>query len=344
MHYEPCHALGGRPNVMVDGAPVTGTVLTLSHWPASPTPVPLRADLSAQIALEWNRQRARWPAVTAEVATVDHLDQDGVVSLHVLVAPEHAGTWARRLVEVARAGDFAAFSDRGAARVSFALATLADADRSPLPPGTFAGSYGERTAAVATELLGRLPELVEHPDRHLGLWAEEDAAFAEAAEAVARGQVGIEEVPDLDLAVVSVPEGRPPALATRFMGRADAACHPAAVHNLTDCLRVLVTQGRSHQLLYRYESWVRYTSRPVAPRVDLGQLAAAFQAEERNGARWAADGVAALVPRLGAGPGEETSISPRRARALVEAHFAPAGRPAPPGRAATTGRAGGPPR
>lgn len=305
---------------MVDGAPVPGTVLTLSHWPASPTPVPLRADLSAQIALRWNERGRRWPG--AELATVDHLDQDGLASLHALVDPEHAAAWARRLVEVARAGDFATFADRDAARVSFALAMLADADRSPLPPGTFAGSYGELTAAVATELLGRLPEMIAHPERHRSLWGEEDAALSQAEGALARGQVGIEEVPELDLAVVTVPEGRRAALATRFVGRADAPCHPAAVHNASGCLRVLVTQGRRHQLFYRYESWVRLTSRPVAPRVDLAPLAAAFQAEERDGARWAADGLATLVPRLGTGPGEETSISFRRARALVEAHLA----------------------
>lgn len=325
LRYEPGPTLAGRPHVMVDGAPTTGTVLTLSHWPSTPTPVPLRADLSAQIALRWQRGRRSWPA--PGLATVDHVDQDGLVSLHVLVAPEHALAWSRRLVEVARAGDFATFSDRDGARASFALAALGDPDRSPLPPGTFTGTYADRTAGLASELLGRLPELVTRPERHRTLWAEEDAALSDAEAALRGGQVGIEEVPELDLAVVTVAGERGPALATRFMARADAACHPAALHNATGCMRLLISEAGRHQLVYRYESWVRYTSRPVAPRVDLAPLAAALQAEERNGARWTSDGLAALVPRLGTGPGEETSISPERVRALVESHLAGAGRP-----------------
>ena len=42
--------LGDTPNVVVDGSPTASTRLTLSHWPGSPTPVDLLADLSAQIA------------------------------------------------------------------------------------------------------------------------------------------------------------------------------------------------------------------------------------------------------------------------------------------------------
>ncbi|MGH9058559.1 MAG: DUF6687 family protein, partial [Acidimicrobiales bacterium] len=102
MRYEPCHLLAGRPNVIADGAPVEGTVLTLSHWPASPTPAPLRADLSAQIALRW--REAPGPFGGAELATIDHLDQDGLVSLYALVAPGPARAERARLVEVARAG------------------------------------------------------------------------------------------------------------------------------------------------------------------------------------------------------------------------------------------------
>ncbi|MGH9064061.1 MAG: DUF6687 family protein [Acidimicrobiales bacterium] len=319
IRYEPHSSLDGRPNVMVDGAPAPGTLLTLSHWPATPTPVPLRADLSAEIAMRWRRRPGRWPG--AEVASIDHLDQDGLVSLHALVAPEEAAARAAGLVEVARAGDFATFTDRDMARVSFALATLADPDRSPLPAATFAPSYGERTAALATELLGRLPELVDRPGRHRDLWAEEDASCAATEAAIAGGEVTIDEVPGLDLAVVTVPAGRPAALATRFTGRADRALHPAAVHNATSCLRLLVVQGGRPELVLRYESWVRIVSRPVAPRVDLGPLAAALQAEERNGARWEADGVAALVPRLYLGEGDETSLAPARVLAQVSEHL-----------------------
>ena len=51
LRFVPYHRLDGMPNVIVDGSATAGTVLTLSHWPGSPTPVEARDDLSAQIAL-----------------------------------------------------------------------------------------------------------------------------------------------------------------------------------------------------------------------------------------------------------------------------------------------------
>lgn len=322
MRYEPCSAIEGRANVIVDGAPVAGTVLTLSHWPKSPTPEPLWADLSAQIALAWLRRPGPWAG--APIVSNDHVDQDGLVSLYAMLEPESA--WERRdlLVDVARAGDFAVFSERAAARLSFAIATLADPERSPLDPSTFTGSYAERTAALYHELLGRLPELLDDPDRGRALWAEEDAVLGASEAALERGAIAIDEVPPLDLAVVRIPERRPAALATRFTSRADGACHPCALHNRTAAMRLLVVQGRRYELVFRYESWVRYVSRPVAPRVDLGPLAVALQAEERNGARWRADGVSALVPRLSLTEGEESSLEPQRVLALVSHHLATA--------------------
>lgn len=308
---------------MVDGAPTAGTVLTLSHWPATPTPVPLRADLSVESALRWRERPGRWPG--AGLVSTDHLDQDGLASVYALVEPGEARRRRPILVEVARAGDFATFTERDAARVSFALATLADPERSPLPAG------GDLTA----ELLGRLASLVDHPGRQAGWWREEDASLAAGEALVASGKVLIEEVAPLDLAVVSIPEAAPLRLATRFMARADAPCHPAAIHNATACGRLLVRQGARFELVLRYESWVRLVSRRMAARVDLGPLAERLEAEERNGARWCADPVSCLVPRLTLVGAGETSLAPSRVRELVEDHLGtapPAWFPASEGR------------
>jgi len=49
--YVPVHLLEGRPHIMVDGAPRPGTMCTLSHWPGTPTPAALSADLSAEIVV-----------------------------------------------------------------------------------------------------------------------------------------------------------------------------------------------------------------------------------------------------------------------------------------------------
>src|SRR5579864_2307899 len=139
MHYAPYEEAGGAPNVIVDGAPTTGTVLTLSHWPHSPVPAGLEADLSAEMAFGYLAR----PDLhgRAEVVSNNHFDQDGLVSVFALV-----------------------HRSRDAARASMTIAAFADPARSPL--GVAPPDYGEWAAALYTNLLGRLVEITEHPDRY----------------------------------------------------------------------------------------------------------------------------------------------------------------------------------
>src|SRR5690606_11234720 len=50
VEYVPYHELAGRPNVILDGSPTEGTVVTISHWPGHPPPPEVADDLSAQMA------------------------------------------------------------------------------------------------------------------------------------------------------------------------------------------------------------------------------------------------------------------------------------------------------
>lgn len=322
MRFVPVGQLADRPNVIADGAALPSTVLTLSHWPASPTPADLAEDTSARIAFRYLADAKRWPA--ADAVSNDHFDQDGLVTVYALVSPDEAGVRQAVLEDVAAAGDFATFTERDSARVSFALAALADPERSPLGPALLGAPYSELCAGLYDELLGMLPELVDGVELHRGLWEEEDAALAAAETALAAGDITIEEVPDLDLAVVTIPANRSARLATRFSSRRDAACHPAAINNATSALRILTVQGRRYELVYRYESWVKYTSRRPLPRVDLAPLADELQQEERNGARWSFDGVAALVPSLRLVDGHESDLAPPRLQEMVERFLAAA--------------------
>ncbi len=322
MRFVPYHHLADEPNVVVDGAPGAATVLTLSHWPATPTPAELAADTSAEIVFRYLEEPHRWPS--AEAVSNDHLDQDGVVSVFALVSPDRAVPRRRFLEEVASAGDFGVFSDPDAARVSFALATLADPERSPLGGASFPPSYSERCGGLYEEIVGRLPELMDDPERHRRLWADEEAALVATEREVADGRISLEEVPELDLVVVSVPGGEPSRPRSCVGGRPRSSWHPAAVSNRTPSLRVLAIEGRRYELIYRYESWVRYTSRLPAPRVDLEPLAVALDAEESAGARWCFDGVAAVVPSLRLSSDGESSIPPDRFISLVRSFLASA--------------------
>ena len=321
----PYGDLAGAASVVVDGAPAPGTVLCLSHWPGVGSPQEFAADLSADMAFRYLAAFDRHGA--ARAASNNHFDQDGLVGLFALVSPAKALARRAELIEVARAGDFAVTSSRTAARVSMVLSACADPERSPFAP--LPAAYDDLTAMLYSELLGRLPELCDSPERSRDLWAEEDATWRASEAAVASGAVVITEVPDLDLAIVEVPEQAPGLGGHRFAGQWASGLHPLAVNNATERGARLTLRANHYELHYRYESWVQFRSRAVRPRVDLAPLAARLNAEEAAAggtALWVAQPVSALTPTLAPTGGDASSLSPAGVVASGTAHL----RAAPP--------------
>jgi len=307
----PLAVAGAEPHVLVDAGALPSTALALSHWPGSPTPPRWRRDTSTGCVLAFLAESPRggrwWDAGLPRVVATDHLDQDGLAAAALLLHPEEGARRGATYEALAAAGDFAVVGpDRDAVRASFALATLADPERSPLaaarkPVGP------ARDGELGAELLERLGSLVGEPGSWRELWADEEAALVASLDAIASRSVVLREVPEVDLVVVTV-TGRPPlgsgtggaeGVVTRFLARVSAPVHPAAIHAHSTASRVLLVAGQHLSFSYRYESWVRLVSGQPPARVDLERLAAELTAAEPGGARWAFDGVAALVPRLG---------------------------------------------
>jgi len=314
LRYVPYQDLNGQPSVIVDGSPAEGTVLCLSHWPGIGGPPEFQADLSAQMAFAYLPAYDRHGAAAA--ASNNHFDQDGLVALYALVRPEQALARQELLIDVARAGDFATYTHRDAARISMTLSSYATPDRSPMTG--LSEDYHTMSAQLYSEMLDRLPELADHPERFRDVWAEEDASLTASERAVAGGGVTIEEVPELDLAVVNVPAGAPSAGGHRFAGRWDEGLHPMAVCNATERTALLVIRDGSCEFSYRYETWVRLQTRRPRPRVDLAPLADQFNAAETGPGQWVAEPVSSLTPTLRLTGAEGSSLSPASIRAAVE--------------------------
>lgn len=282
------------PNIVVDGSPNEGTVLTLTHWPGISQPVGLEADLSAQMAFLY--VQAGQPTA-AEYVTNNHFDQDGLVSTHVLIEPEASQLNRALLIDVAAAGDFGTYQFREAARASMAIARFADPDNSPLR-SELTGPYPEQCAVLYDQLLPSLLELVLQPDRFKELWAEEDEQLTASEAALAKGTIKIEEVEALDLAIIDIDRSEPVRTGHRF-GSVDhnARAHPMALHNATDRFRLLQVHDRNYRYTDRYESWVQYRSRRPLPRVDLGPLAEELTAADSAGP-WTASDPSVLTANL----------------------------------------------
>lgn len=293
LSFRPYDELGAEPNVVVDGNATAGTILTLSHWPGSPAvPAEVQADLSAQMAFRYLEHPRSLHGDAAAVSN-NHFDQDGLVGVFALVDPQQAVSRRALLEDVAAAGDFATYRWREAARASMVISAFTDPSRSPLAP--LPTSYGETTAWLYTEAMGRLPELVDDVDRYRHLWVDEDAQLTESEAAIADGSVSIEEHLGVDLAVVTV-VGDQRWSGHRFGGRRFEGVHPMALHNSTACTAVLLVAGGSFRFTYRYETWVQYRSRRLRPRVDLAPLAQALTAADD--VEWSSDAIDTLTPEM----------------------------------------------
>jgi hypothetical protein len=280
--YVPYCDLAGRPNVIVDGSATDGTRCTLSHWPHSGTPRALKADLSAEIAFNYLDTPAA--QVDAEFVSNNHLDEDGVVGVYALVAPDHAQRHRNVLIEAARAGDFTTTQSRAGARLAFAIGALDERF----------GSYDG--------VLDALPAVLDDLDGARELWAEEDAQLEQALAFVERGGIAVEEHTDLDCSLVT----------------ADALpAHPIALYNAVRGFCVVTLVPGRPAIEYRYESWVQFVSRPVRARRDLRPLAATLSAED--GVEWTSDAPGDLT--VTCAPRGASTLAPERVRDLMLAHL-----------------------
>jgi len=300
--------LGESPNIVVDGAGNAATAITLSHWPKSGTPQALKADTSTEIV--FNYLAAPQFHVTAAAVSNNHFDEDGLAGLYALIEPVAAAEMRDLVVSVAEAGDFSTCRDRQAARIAFTISAFADPLRSPLDRTIFKLPYAEQCAALYRELLPRFGEMLAHPGRFRKYWEAEDRYLTDSEQALRRGEVTIEELPEVDLAILRL-AGEPTGQATEpLTWPCEGTCHRMAVYNATGCNRVLVQQGRRYAFVYRYESWVQFISRPPPPRVDLALLAEALSADEPGAARWVFDGVSEITPRMTLSGASESAITP----------------------------------
>src|SRR6185503_20245293 len=101
----------------------------------------------------------------------------------------------------------------------------------------------------------------------------------------------------------------------------EAECHPYAIHNRTQCSRLLLVHSDQAEVQYRYEGWVQMISRKPAPRVDLSGLAGELNGIEQSAGRWVFDGVDEITPKLHLEGSPTTSIPPETIQQRLEHHL-----------------------
>ena len=246
--------------------------------------------------------------VEADAVSNNHFDEDGLVGIFAMLEPSIAERHRPLLLDVAQAGDFGIFQQREAARITFTLSAFADPETSPLPGNTFQRPYPELANELYLRLLELLPKLLTGVNEYRSFWEIEDAKLTTSEELIEQGEITIEERPDLDLAIVRLPEDLTRYRVHRFTQQRLAECHPFALHNRTACSRLLLLHGAGSNCNIGTEGWVQMASRRPLLRVDLSGLANELNQEEKTDGRWLFDGVDQITPRFYFDGASTTSI------------------------------------
>jgi hypothetical protein len=128
-----------------------GTDIELSHWVPNQTAAEFKADSSTEICLRYAASASRRDA---DLVVNDHADVDGFLALYALLESDTALEHFDTLVGAAEMGDFLAWAERPAFRLSQELSLLLlGADR----PADVGDCYAEAMKIVTGVLDGSRP-------------------------------------------------------------------------------------------------------------------------------------------------------------------------------------------
>jgi len=298
------------PVVSIDGVTPTGP--NFSHWPGNRTPKDLRHDLSTGIALQLARlteaqRHERFEGL--ETITNTHFDTDGVLAAYALLEPEFALAHEALFLDAARTGDFQAFTTEEALALDLLISATSPGPSTEEP---------ERRQAQYEAAFERLPAFCKDP---IGaIYADDELAITfdtivVEVESVATDTVGVERVPDLDLAIV-----------TSGLPICRHALHAAA----GDLWRVLSVVpcgfGHLYRLHDRVESWFDLVSVTHSARVPFGPLATFLEELEvsETEPHWHAHPVDVPIPECWFGEfGTEASFGPASPGDLCVSRLSP---------------------
>jgi hypothetical protein len=286
--YRPYFSEWADANIVVDSGPRAGTVLTLSHWPSSPTPPCFLADTSAESVFLLLRDQE---IPCAKYVTASHYDVDALISLFAWLHPNIFMKSHDFWINVAYAGDFECFPESKTRMLARTLDSLGDPSVSPW--GSLLTSLGkaEQHVFLFEEIL---PTLSNWPDilkKYPDLWNPGENLY-HMTELFLR-TCNVRHVPEIDISIISsdrLPVGED-IDADPYSG-----LDPYAVNEVANGSLIIMAFENSIRIVQRYESWVRYVSRPIRYRRDLSPLSKWLS--EQDNAAWSYGGIQAVTPCL----------------------------------------------
>ena len=287
MRFEFYHdGLADIPKLSIDGT--VDNAIHFSHWEGNETPAELKADTSTEIALNLVAAPNRDELTRGiELATNNHFDTDGVLSVWTVLTGERALGLREQLIAAAEAGDFSEFTTEAAVRASIAIQgsdqpTPGEDSGSPLASHLACESITDDAKAYEF-VLPEVERLLTRTNEYESLWRSAWEKIATAMESFERGTSTVSEFPDAALSLVSL---APEIFSDSGFNPTRHAAPFTAISRYAKGKLFLITMplqsGWAYRIDYPYYSWAETIVRPRVKRQDFSGVLAELNERERE--------------------------------------------------------------
>lgn len=270
-YYFSDYSSNNEPNILVDGSGNMYTVLTLSHWPRSPTPKELKADLSTEIVFNYLEKPEFH--VTERAVTNNHFDEDGLLGIFSLIKPDFALDHKKLLIDCASVGDFEKYSSQEAMKIVFTIRDKVNKAKAQTDPAIFKATTSDKQYRYFLDII---PDIIENIDSYSDHWRNQFNLEQELEHFVSTDNVSIQNFDRYDLTVIELLSNDHSIEKCRLLP------YLLAFNTKVNNYRVLVKQDQQYRFYYRYESWVEVVSSKPFPRINLTDLCSSLNEHEKN--------------------------------------------------------------
>jgi hypothetical protein len=280
-------SLAKVPKLSIDGT--VDNAIHFSHWKGNETPASLKADTSTEIALNLVAAPNREELTRGiDLATNNHFDTDGVLSVWTLLSGERALELRDKLIAAAEAGDFSELSTKAGVRASIVIqgseSPIDEQAGSPLA-GQLAGEPVNDDARAYELVLPHVERVLTHTNDYASLWCDPWNRISSALDSFANGRSRVDEDNEAKVSLVILA----PDIFSSAGFKPTRHCAPftAISHHARGEIFLIATPldgGWAYRIDYPYYSWAETIVRPHIERRDFSSFTNRLNEMEKSAA------------------------------------------------------------
>ncbi len=254
--------------VCVDGA--FNAKLQVSHWHGNESPIELKADTTTEMAFKLIEYPDKNKFLNGiEVVSNNHFDADGVLSAYVILFPQTALEMKKALVNIARTGDFAEFTDEDSLKAVAVLESFQNPDNKKYKT-LMQDNYPQAMQKIYEDCFELIPRLVKSIDKFEESWKNDFDFFEKSEKSFEIKESVFSNYGDCKLSVLE--SKFPLHVVSKYKNSEHDILLSVEKHD----------ESNKYQLEYKYHTWFDTTREKTLERKNLEPLSQKLNQIELN--------------------------------------------------------------